>query len=42
MDNFWDQRYSSFEYVYGKEPNVFFKSEIDKLKPGKNINSGSR
>ena len=35
MDNFWDQRYSAVEYVYGKEPNVFFKSEIDKLKPGK-------
>ncbi len=41
MDNFWDQRYSAAEYVYGKEPNVFFKSEIDKLKPGKILIPGA-
>lgn len=31
----WNQRYNSAEYIYGREPNVFFRSEIDKLQPGK-------
>lgn len=31
----WDERYSSKEYIYGKEPNEFFKSQIDKLPSGK-------
>ena len=31
----WDQRYSAEAYVYGMEPNVFFKEEIDKLPPGR-------
>jgi len=31
---FWDKRYSSSEFVYGTEPNIFFKDELDKLKPG--------
>jgi len=35
MKNKWDERYSSSEYVYGTEPNQFFKNEIDKLAPGK-------
>ncbi len=35
MKNFWDERFSSEEYIYGKEPNKFFKEEIDKLAPGK-------
>jgi SAM-dependent methyltransferase len=34
MNKFWDERYSSEDFVYGKEPNEFFKSEIDKLPPG--------
>lgn len=29
--NFWDERYSSKEYVYGTEPNQFFKEQIDKF-----------
>ena len=34
--NFWDVRYSSEEYVYGREPNQFFKEQIDKIAvPGK-------
>ena len=34
--NFWDERYSSEEYVYGTEPNQFFKEQIDKITvPGK-------
>ncbi len=35
MDNFWNERYSSEEYVYGKEPNAFIKAGIDGMKPGK-------
>ena len=32
--NFWDSRYSSEEYVYGKQPNEFFKEQLLKLTPG--------
>lgn len=35
MSNQWDVRYSSEQYIYGKEPNVFLREEILKLKPGK-------
>ncbi len=35
MKSFWNQRYSQDEYAYGKEPNAFFKNELDKLQPGK-------
>lgn len=31
---FWDERYSSTDFVYGTEPNTFFKDELDKLKSG--------
>ena len=31
---FWDQRYSQKDYVYGTEPNEFYKSWIDRLTPG--------
>ncbi len=31
---FWDERYSSTMFVYGTEPNTFFKDELDKLKTG--------
>ncbi len=31
---FWDERYSSTEFVYGTAPNTFFKDELDKLKTG--------
>jgi SAM-dependent methyltransferase len=31
---FWDERYSSNDFVYGTEPNIFFKDELDKLSPG--------
>lgn len=33
MNNMWDQKYNSSEYLYGKEPNEFFASELKKLKP---------
>lgn len=35
MINYWDERFSGEEYVYGEEPNVFFAEQISKLKPGK-------
>jgi ubiquinone/menaquinone biosynthesis C-methylase UbiE len=33
-NEFWNQRYSNAEYVYGEEPNQFFASQISKLKTG--------
>src|SRR6056297_69394 len=35
MSEFWNERYASEKYVYGEEPNIFFKQEIDKLNSGK-------
>jgi len=35
MENFWDQRYSESGFVYGQEPNAFFKEIIDDLEPGR-------
>lgn len=35
MKDFWNERYAETEFVYGTEPNRFFKEQIDKLKPGK-------
>ena len=31
----WNQRYAVADYIYGTEPNIFFKKNIDALKPGK-------
>ena len=30
----WDTRYGVVEYAYGKEPNLFFKEQLEKLEPG--------
>ena len=30
---FWDDRYSTKEYVYGTEPNQFFKEQLQKINP---------
>lgn len=35
MKNFWNQRYASETFVYGKSPNLFFKSVLDSLPAGK-------
>lgn len=35
MKNFWDERYSAKDYIYGTQPNQFFKEQLDKLKAGK-------
>lgn len=37
MRNFWNERYSEEEYVYGEEPNVFFAEELQQMIPGKII-----
>ena len=31
----WEDRYSSEEYIFGKEPNDFFKEEIEKIGKGR-------
>jgi SAM-dependent methyltransferase len=36
MKTFWDERYSHEEYVYGTEPNEFFRTQLPLLEP-KNI-----
>lgn len=35
MNNFWNERYSSEEFAYGEEANVFVRQQLVKLKPGK-------
>jgi len=35
MNNFWNQRYDTEEFVYGREPNSFFAKSLEPLKPGK-------
>ena len=32
--NMWNERYAQENYVYGKEPNEFFKQELDKIQAG--------
>lgn len=32
--SFWEERFSTEEYIYGKEPNQYFKHSIKKLKKG--------
>jgi len=34
VKEFWNKRYSDSDYAYGKEPNRFFKHEINRLNPG--------
>ncbi|OFY47695.1 MAG: methyltransferase [Bacteroidetes bacterium GWF2_41_31] len=35
MKSFWNQRYGAAQYVYGVEPNKFYKEQLIRLKPGK-------
>jgi SAM-dependent methyltransferase len=35
MKQFWNERYTAADYVYGTEPSLYFKEQLDKLKPGK-------
>jgi SAM-dependent methyltransferase len=34
MSNFWNERYSEKEYVYGENPNIFFEEQLSQLNPG--------
>ncbi len=35
MKELWDKKYTAPEYIYGKNPNEYFKNVIDTLEPGK-------
>ena len=35
MPNFWNSRYNTEDFVYGREPNVFFARTLGPLSPGK-------
>ncbi|MBI3480772.1 MAG: class I SAM-dependent methyltransferase [Nitrosomonadales bacterium] len=35
LNNIWDERYASEEYLFGTEPNAFLLSQRNLLKPGK-------
>lgn len=35
MKEFWDQRYAADTYAYGESPNVWFKSKLEGLPPGR-------
>lgn len=35
MNQFWNERYAVNDYVYGTEPNEYFKAQLEKLNPGK-------
>ncbi|MCP9754553.1 class I SAM-dependent methyltransferase [Lacihabitans sp. CCS-44] len=35
MKEFWNERYSEKEYVYGERPNEYLKEQLLKLSPGK-------
>ena len=35
MQNTWDERYSTPDYIYGREPNLYFKAFIDSQTPGR-------
>ncbi|RJP73007.1 MAG: class I SAM-dependent methyltransferase [Ignavibacteriales bacterium] len=35
MQQKWNDRYSTEEYIFGTEPNQFLKDELEKIKPGK-------
>ena len=32
--DFWNERYNQKDYLYGLQPNIFFKSQIIKFSPG--------
>jgi cyclopropane fatty-acyl-phospholipid synthase-like methyltransferase len=35
MKEFWNDRYGAVDFAYGIEANEYFKTQLDKLKPGK-------
>ena len=34
VKEFWDERYSAEEYIYGEEPSAYFRQVIDAIEPG--------
>ena len=34
MSQFWDQRYNTEEYAYGRKANVFFSAQLASMSPG--------
>lgn len=40
MNQFWDERYRTEQYVYGKRPNSFFSEQMKKLEPGRMLLPG--
>jgi len=37
MKEFWNERYAKNEFIYGTEPNEFFRKELEILPAGKII-----
>lgn len=37
MKDMWNSRFAEKEYIYGKEPNQFFKSHMDVFQPGSKV-----
>lgn len=35
MERMWNEKFAQEEYIYGVEPNAYFKEELKKLNPGK-------
>lgn len=35
MQQFWNERYRQSEYIYGTEPNEYFKAKLQAYQPGK-------
>lgn len=35
MSEIWNRRYAESKFIYGIEPNVFFKEHLNRLSPGK-------
>lgn len=40
MMTFWDERFDTDQFVYGKEPNRFFANALEKIKPGRLLMPG--
>jgi 2-polyprenyl-3-methyl-5-hydroxy-6-metoxy-1,4-benzoquinol methylase len=40
MTQFWDNRYSTSQFFYGKEPNRYFSSELKNISPGNTLFPG--
>ena len=40
IGQFWDERYQSEAYVYGKEPNAFFSTQLGRTAPGQMLLPG--